>query len=97
VHIVRRGGFNNFSLGYGGSKRGGRYEMACTLFASWMADCKDLKLCGMLHCDLEVCILSGQEDPINFQTGKELWWIKERWQVLKCLCSLILIDTEVET
>jgi hypothetical protein len=50
VHIVRTGGSNNFSLSYGGSKRGGGFEIACTLFSSEMADFKDLKLCGMLHC-----------------------------------------------
>jgi hypothetical protein len=31
-----------------------------------MADCRELKLCGMLHCHLEVCILSGQKDSIIF-------------------------------
>jgi hypothetical protein len=29
-----------------------------------MVDRRDLKLCGMLHCHLKVCILSEQEDPI---------------------------------
>jgi hypothetical protein len=59
-----------------------------------MADCRDLKLCGMLHCHLEVCILSGQKDPI---ISYETWWIQEVCQVLKSLCSPILIDTGVET
>jgi hypothetical protein len=42
VHIVRTGGSNIFSLSYGGSKRGGGFEIACTLF-SYMADFRDLK------------------------------------------------------
>ena len=42
---------------YGGSKRGGEFEIACAHFSSEMADCRDLKLCGMLHCHLEMCIL----------------------------------------
>jgi hypothetical protein len=64
-HLQMTGGFNNFSSSYGGSKRGGRCEIARALF-SLMADDRDLKLCGMLHCYLEVCILSGQENPIIF-------------------------------
>jgi hypothetical protein len=44
VHIVRTGGSNNFSLSYGGSKRGGGFEIACALFSSEMADHRDLKL-----------------------------------------------------
>jgi hypothetical protein len=49
VHIVRAGGSNNFSLSYGGSKRGGECEIACGHFSSEMADHIDLKLCTMLH------------------------------------------------
>jgi hypothetical protein len=49
VHIVRTGGSNNFSMIYGGSKRGGEFEIACAHFSSEMADYKDLKLCTMLH------------------------------------------------
>ena len=49
VHIVRTGGSNNFSLSYGGSKRGGGCEIACAHFSSEMADYRDLKLCTMLH------------------------------------------------
>jgi hypothetical protein len=49
VHIVRTGGFNDFSLSYSGSKRDGEFEIACTHFYSEMADHRDLKLCTMLH------------------------------------------------
>jgi hypothetical protein len=49
VHIVRTGGSNNFSLSYGGSKRGGGFEIACAHFSSEMTDHRDLKLCTMLH------------------------------------------------
>jgi hypothetical protein len=66
VHIVRTRGFNNSSLNYGGSKRGGGFEIACAHFSPEMADHKDLKLCTILHYHLEMCILSGQEDPIIF-------------------------------
>jgi hypothetical protein len=48
VHIVRTGGSNNFSLSYGGSKRGGGFEIACAHFSE-MPDRRDLKLCTMLH------------------------------------------------
>jgi hypothetical protein len=44
VHIVRKGGSNNLSLSYGGSKRGGGFEIACAHFSSEMADHRDLKL-----------------------------------------------------
>jgi hypothetical protein len=40
---------NHFSLSYGGSKRGGGFEIACAHFFSEMADYGDLKLCTMLH------------------------------------------------
>jgi hypothetical protein len=66
VHIVRTGGSNYFSLRYGGSERNGGFEIACTLFSFKMADSRDLKLCGMLHCHLEMFILYEQEDPIIF-------------------------------
>jgi hypothetical protein len=49
VHIVRTGGSNNFSLTYGGSKRGEECEIACAHFSSEMLDHRDLKLCKMLH------------------------------------------------
>jgi hypothetical protein len=51
VHIVRTGGSNNFPFSYGGSKRGGGFEIhvACAHFSSEMADHRDLKLCMMLH------------------------------------------------
>jgi hypothetical protein len=65
VHIIRTGGSNIFCTSYGGSKRGGGCEIAYAYF-SLMADQKDLKLLGMLYCHLEVCILSGQDDPILF-------------------------------
>jgi hypothetical protein len=54
----------------------------------------DLKLCGMLHCHLEVCILSGQEDPIIF-----LWVMVDPRGVVgvKRLYSLFLIDSGVAT
>jgi hypothetical protein len=42
VHIVRTGGFNSFSLRYGGSKRDGGFEIACAQFSSMMADHRDL-------------------------------------------------------
>jgi hypothetical protein len=60
-----------------------------------MADHRDLKLCGIFHFHLEVCILSGQEDPIIF-LWVTWWWIQERWQVFKSLYSLSLIDRGVE-
>jgi hypothetical protein len=41
VHIVRTRGSNNFSLSYGGSKRGGGFEIACAYFSSEMADYRD--------------------------------------------------------
>jgi hypothetical protein len=49
VHIVRTGGSKKFSLSYGGSKRGGGFEIACAHFSSEMADHRDLKLYTMLH------------------------------------------------
>jgi hypothetical protein len=83
----------SFSLSYGGSKIGGGCEIACALLSSEMAAHRDLELCGMLHCHLEVCILSGQEDPIIF-----LWDIvdPERWRMLKVLHSRFLIDSRVD-
>jgi hypothetical protein len=39
-------------------------EIACALISSLVTDRRELKLCGMLHCHFEVCILSGQVDPI---------------------------------
>jgi hypothetical protein len=49
VHIFRTGGSNKFSLSYGGSKRGGGFEIAYAHFFSEMADHRDLKLCIILH------------------------------------------------
>jgi hypothetical protein len=57
------GGSNNFPLSYGGSKRGGGFEIACAHFSE-MADHRDLKLCTILHYHYKMCILSGQESPI---------------------------------
>jgi hypothetical protein len=57
VRVVRTGGSNIFCINYGGAIRGGRFEIAYTLFSSYMADCRDMKLCGMLHCHFEMCIL----------------------------------------
>jgi hypothetical protein len=36
-----------------------------------MADRRDLELCRKLHCHLEVCILSGQEESMIFLEVKE--------------------------
>jgi hypothetical protein len=38
VHLIRTGGSNNFSLSYGGLKRGGGFEIACARLSSEMAD-----------------------------------------------------------
>jgi hypothetical protein len=66
MHIVRTVGSNNFSLSYGGSKRGGGgFEIACVHFSSEMADLRDLKLCGMLHCHLEMCIEGSNYYPMS--------------------------------
>jgi hypothetical protein len=65
VHIVRTGGFNNFSLSYDGFKTGG--GCGIVVFSSsprWPI--RNLKLCGKLYHHLEVFILLGQEDPIIF-------------------------------
>jgi hypothetical protein len=66
IVMMITGGSNNFSLSYGGSKRGGEFEIVLAHFSSEIADRTKLKLCTMLYYHLEMYILSGQEDPIIF-------------------------------
>ena len=66
VHIVKSRGSKYLPKSYSGSKRGGRCRKACERFSFYMAYGIDLKLCTMLYYYLQMCILSGCEDPIIF-------------------------------
>jgi hypothetical protein len=52
VHIFGTGGFNYFSLSYGGSKRSGEYEIDYAHLSFFITDQIDLKLSTILHCHL---------------------------------------------
>jgi hypothetical protein len=51
---------------YSASKRSGEYEIAYAHLFSFMTDQRNLKLCTMLHCHLQMCRLFRQKlkDPI---------------------------------
>jgi hypothetical protein len=59
IVMMMTGGSNNFSLSYGGSKRGGGFEIVFAHFSSEIADRRKLKLYTMLYYHLEMYILSG--------------------------------------
>jgi hypothetical protein len=56
VTIVRKRGSNYFPLSYGGSKRRGEYERANAYLSSSITDQRNLKLCTVHHCDLDLVV-----------------------------------------
>jgi hypothetical protein len=83
VHIVRTGGSSNFSLSYGGSKRGGGFEIACAHFSSAMPDYWNLVQCFIAICRCAYCF--------DRRIQVLVWWIQKGWRMWNKFWMLILL------
>jgi hypothetical protein len=78
VHIVRTGGSNYWYLTYGGSKRGGGFEIACAHFPSEIADHRDAKLCTMIIIISRYAYCQDRRIQYFFF---ELGWMRDGWRI----------------